>query len=117
MTKFEEIQAHEIKPDDLLHFEMQVGGEIVEIEETPEPPRFVRFASTVGKYDMLFDRLKMNGGGLKVPTKKACGIIATALSTYLKRHKKEGRAREEKRGDGDYRVYWVSKGDDPCPSK
>ena len=83
-------------------------GETFEITETNDLPRLCR-VSVSSKYDQIFNRMTMGGGGLKVAEIGDAKRVGQALKAWIKRGQHQGAARIQSWPDGTHRVFWVEK--------
>lgn len=95
--------------DELIEFEITIGGRAVIVEEVDDLPQPRRPSTGGSKYDPLFSRLSMDKGGLKVKTKETGLSLVKSLSVWLRKNKKPGFASVQTQPDGSTVVFWVSK--------
>ena len=60
-----------------------------------------------GKYTQFFEKMIIDGGGLKVPSRNNAESVSDAMRQWIKRKGLAGRPCVQKWPDG-YRIFWVS---------
>lgn len=79
-----------------------------EVYLTDDLPRQNRLINPPDKYRPLFERMKMDGGGIRVATRRQAESVAKSLKRWIQQNGKTGRATSQTWEDG-IRVFWVSK--------
>lgn len=95
--------------NELVEFEITIGGRAAIVEEVDNLPQARRQPSGESKYAQLFTRMSMDKGGLKVRTRENGLTLTKSLSLWLKKNKKPGAASLQAQPDGSTVVFWVSK--------
>lgn len=110
----ETIVLHDQSPHDLQEGDLAIwpvvatDGTIVDVEETNDRPMTHRAERGQSRYDQIFNRIEIDGGGLKITHRNAARAMASAMKGWIKGNKQQGRVCLQKWPDG-YRLFWVSK--------